>query len=122
MDGKSFKELVWYASQIYGKVIIKYSPNKEIMFISTPWDNFKIFLKDKERFGEYTIFHQNKHKQKDEAEYAWHKQRTCFTLDFVVFICAVHGFQKEFDLRFDHVDFKRFKQDTIRAYNYKGVI
>lgn len=122
MDGKSFDELVWYASEIYGKVNIKYSSNREIMFISTPWDNFKIFLKDKERFGEYTVYHQNKHKHCDDINYGWHRQRTCFTLDFAVFVCVVHGFQKEFNLPFDHGDFKRFKKDAERAYNYKGVI
>ena len=55
------RRLLKYGEMVYGSpMTMTFSPDKTIMFISTPWDNFKIYLKDKERFGFYTLAHQNK--------------------------------------------------------------
>lgn len=108
------KKILWYANQIYGPNITNYNKDKTIMFIHTPWDSFKIFLKDKERFGYYTIYHKNK------CTNGWHKQRTCNKLLFAIYVCIVHGFNKECDIKSHQEDYQRFIQDAKKYYKEKG--
>jgi len=110
-----YEELIWYAEQLYDmKVKVSYSADKSIMFIKTPFDYFKIFLKDYSRFGYYTISHQNK----KENKAWWHRQATARTLRFAVFICLVHGFNKIYNIWYTQEDFERFTYDARRALNY----
>ena len=108
-----YKRIAWYAGEIYGEVKLAYSPNKDILFIKTPWDYFKIYLNDKSRFGYYTVMHQNKH---DDG---WHKQKKCDKLNFAVFLCVVHGFYKEHNITTKFGDFERFIEDTEKAWKFE---
>ncbi len=108
-----YKQIAWYAGEIYGEVKLTYSPNKDILFIKTPWDYFKIYLNDKLRFGYYTIMHQNRYNEN------WHKQKKCNSLNFAVYMCAIHGFYKENNLYSEFGEFDKFTNDAIKAWKYK---
>lgn len=111
---KDYEKIAWYAGILYGPVSIEYSTDKDIMFIRTPWDYFKIYLMDKERFGYYTVMHENKEYSKG----GWHRQKRCRHLHFAVFLCVIHGFYKENEIPSDGEDFKYFIQDAARAWKY----
>ena len=52
------RRLLKYGEMVYGgPMLMAFSSDQTIMFIITPWDKFKIYLKDKERFGYCTIAH-----------------------------------------------------------------
>ena len=110
------KILIWYAEQLYDmKVTISYSKDNNIMFLHTHFDDFKIYLKDKERFDKYTVSHKNK----VEAKGNWHVQMTCKNLDYAIYMCLVHGFNKIYNLWSTNEDYYRFCNDAIKAYNYE---
>ncbi len=115
----AYKQIAWYADKLYGKTELAYSPSKDILFIRTPWDYFKIFLKDKSRFGEYTVMHQNKVIDHDTQTYGWHTQKKCVSLDFAVYMCVTHGFYKEYDIHPDTGEYYKFMNDAKRAWNFE---
>ena len=109
----TYKELINYASYLYDiKVSISYLQNN-ILFLHTPFDDFKIYLQDKKRFGYFTIAHKN-HKQ--DKKY-WHTQLKCNTLDYAIYICLVHGFNKIYNLWSSQEDYERFLADAKRYNN-----
>ena len=109
------KHIIWYAEQIYDtKISIAYSKDKTIMFIKTPKNRFKIYLLDFERFGYYTVMHENRYSDK-----GWHKQLRARSLNYAIYMCCVHDFNKENGIWSYNFDYKRFMDDAYKAYNWK---
>lgn len=110
------EELIWYAEQLYDmKVKVSYSEDRSILFLHNHFDDFKIYLNDKERFNYYTIAHKNK----KENQGHWHTQMKCRDLNYGIYMCLVHGFNKCYGLWSNNEDFYRFYTDAMRAYRYE---
>ena len=111
-----YKKLIWYAEKIYDITVkLSFSKDNSIMFIHTPFDDFKIYLKDKERFNNYTVSHKNKKENCGN----WHTQFRCRDLDYGIYMCLVHGFNKYHNIWSYDSDYIRFRIDTVKAYNYE---
>lgn len=109
------KRIIWYAEQIYDtKISITYSKDKTVMFIKTPENYFKIYLLDFERFGYYSVMHENHYGEK-----GWHRQLRARSLNYAIYMCCVHDFNKENSIWSYNFDYKRFMDDAYKAYNWK---
>ncbi len=111
----TYQELINYASYLYDMPITISFAKKDILFLHTPFDDFKIYLKDKERFNYFTIAHKNHYENKG----AWHTQMKCKKLDYAIYMCLVHGFNKIYNLWSEDEDYERFLIDARRAMNYE---
>ena len=106
------EELIYYAEELYNmKINISYSTDYSILFLHTMFDDFKIYLNDKERFGKYTVSHKNKYK-----ENTWHTQFKCEDFEYAIYMCLVHGFNKAYGIWSEQEDYERFLIDAKRAY------
>ena len=110
-----YEVLIQYAEQLYDMhVKVSYSEDKSILFLHTFFDDFKIYLNDKERFDYYTIAHKNR----KENQGHWHTQMKCNSFDYAIYICLTHGFNKSHNLWSNTEDYHRFCKDAMRAYYY----
>lgn len=97
-----------YATSIYGAHFIQ---KEDLLFIKTDKDFFKVNLKDKERFGNYTLFHKNK-----IQENGYHMQGKFKDLHYLIFIAASHDVYKEADINFEKEDWFSFRKDALKYY------
>ena len=110
-----YEVLIQYAEQLYNMPVkVSYSEDKNILFLHTFFDDFKIYLQDKERFDKYTVSHKNK----KEANGNWHVQIKCNSFDYAIYTCLVHGFNKAYSLWSNTEDYYRFRKDALKAWNY----
>ena len=88
----------------------------DILFINTGKDTFKIYLLDKQRFGEYTVAHQNSNNKN------WHTQFKARTLSYALFKLFTHSFNKENDIPFiTQEDYHYFCRDSERYNKLKEI-
>ena len=86
------------------------------MDIKNEKDNFKVNLTDKQRFGEYTLFHKNHYYDLNN----YHTQGKYKDLHFLIFVAATHSINKEVGIKSTAEDWFAFKKDALKYYFERG--
>jgi hypothetical protein len=73
-------------------------------------DMFKVSLLDGSRFNQFTFFHKNHVPYNGH----FHKHMTCRDLEFGIFRCFTHSFDKEIGIPYSKEDWKRFENDALK--------
>jgi hypothetical protein len=73
-------------------------------------DVFKVSLLDGSRFDEFTFYHKN-HVPYDGH---FHKHFVCRDLEYGVYRCFTHAFNKIYQIPYDKEDWKRFEKDALK--------
>lgn len=96
-----------YLVHLYGG---SYEVQGHIMFMYSGSDVFKVSLLDASRFNQFTFFHKN-HIPYDGY---FHKHMTCKDLEFGIFRCFTHSFNKEIGIPYNKEDWRRFEKDALK--------
>ncbi|MGN0246938.1 MAG: hypothetical protein ACI4DK_13370 [Lachnospiraceae bacterium] len=102
-----YKYFVNYLILLYGG---SYEIRNSTLFMFCGNDEFYVNLFDGSRFGEYTFFHKN---YKFDTKY-FHKQFTCKQLEFGMYQCFTHDFNKKYNISYKKEDWKRFEKDALK--------
>lgn len=90
----------------YGYIIT----SGNIKYIYTKRSVWKIHLNDKERFGQWTLFHRsNTSSDRDDNTY-WHCQMRFRSMYYALFYCFIHDEFKSRGLRMVEDDYKKFSE------------
>lgn len=101
-----------YCKDIYDVTITEFTiQNHTYLKLEIEYDIFKVNLSDKERFGEYTFFHQNS-QSKDGKKY-YHVQLKVRNFGFGIYACCTH-FQKRLGISYNKEDWIKFRDDAIK--------
>lgn len=73
-------------------------------------DEFHVNLLDGSRFDKYTFFHRNNVSDKQYC----HKQLECRDLEYGLYRCFTHDFNKKYGIPYDKEDYKRFAKDALK--------
>ena len=71
---------------------------------------FKVSLLDGSRFNRYTFFHKN-HVPYDGH---FHKHMDCVDLEYGMYRCFTHAFNKKNGIPYSKEDWKRFEKDALK--------
>lgn len=96
-----------YLVYLYGG---SYKVNGKFLYMYVSDDVFMVNLLDGSRFNKYTFYHQN-HAAKKEY---FHKQLECRDLEYGIFRCFTHSFNKEYGIPFDKEDWLCFERDALK--------
>lgn len=102
-----YKYFLNYSVAIYGGT---YKVDDTVLFIVCGNDEFKVSLLDGSRFGEFTFYHKNK---KPRNGY-FHKHLVVKDLEYGIFRCFTHEFNREYGIRYNKDDWRRFEQDAVK--------
>ena len=100
------KYFINYLIFLYGG---RYEIRDTILFIWCGDDRFHVNLLDNSRFGKYTFFHKNRAYRQQYC----HKQFDCRDLEFGLFKCFTHDFNKKYGIPYTTEDWIRFKNDAL---------
>jgi hypothetical protein len=84
--------------------------NGSILWIYTEEDVFKVNLTDYQRFGKYTFFHKNRFPNDGN----FHKQMTCCDLEYGLFRCFTHYFNRRYRIPYSKEDWECFRRDALK--------
>ena len=87
-----------------------YNVQGTILFVTCGDDEFKVNLLDGSRFNKYTFFHKNNSFNHGH----FHVQLKCDTLEFGLYRCFTHDFNKKNGISFDKEDWWRFEADALK--------
>ena len=96
-----------YLVLLYGG---SYEVQGHILFMYSGKDTFKVSLLDGSRFNKFTFFHRN---QTVNTGF-FHKQMTCRDLEYGIFRCFTHSFDRENNIQFDKENWEYFKRDALK--------
>lgn len=103
-----------YQKYFLNYLIILYGGTYEIrnttLFIYVGNDEFHVNLLDGSRFDKYDFFHRNK---TTNTKYC-HKQLECKDLEYGLFRCFTHGFNKQYGIPYNKEDWWKFEADALR--------
>ena len=102
-----YKYFLNYLVHLYGG---SYEVKGYLLFIYSGDDVFKVSLLDGSRFDKFTFFHKN-HVFYDGH---FHKHLTCNDLEYGIFRCFTHSFDKENNIPYDKENWVRFEQDALK--------
>lgn len=88
----------------------KYEIKNTTLFLYIGNDAFYVNLLDGSRFGKYTFFHKN---NATNTKYC-HKQLECKDLEYGLFRCFTHEFNKQYEIPYSKEDWWRFEADALR--------
>lgn len=97
-----------------GRAIVE----NDFVFLFIGKDQFRIHLKDRERFGVYSVYHLNSAKRLD-GKNTYHIQTKAKNLDFAYFVAFCHEFNKSIGIKYELEDFFRFKKDSKKYSEYR---
>jgi hypothetical protein len=86
-----------------------YEVKGSILFIRCGNDEFKVNLFDGRKFGKYTFFHKNK-----SNKGYFHKQLECKDLEYGLFRCFTHNFNKLYNISYSKEDWWKFEADALK--------
>lgn len=101
------KYFINYLILLYGG---SYKIKNTTLFIYCGCDEFHVNLLDGSRFDKYTFFHKN---QAANTQY-FHKQFECRDLEFGLYKCFTHDFNKKIGIPFNREDWWRFEKDALK--------
>lgn len=78
------------------------------LFMYSGNDVFRVSLFDGNRFGQFTFYHKN------SRDGYFHKQLVCRDLEYGIFRCFTHSFNKENDIPYSKDDWIRFEKDALK--------
>lgn len=96
-----------YLVYLYGG---SYEVQGHILFMYSGNDVFKVSLLDGSRFDKFTFYHKN-HVPYDGH---FHKHMECRDLEYGIFRCFTHSFNKENGIPFNKEDWWRFEKDAVK--------
>lgn len=102
-----YKYFLNYLIFLYGG---SYKLKDTMLFIYCGDDRFHVNLLDGSRFDKYTFYHKNK---ASNTKYS-HKQLECRDLEYGLFRCFTHNFNKKYEIPYDKEDYKRFAKDALK--------
>lgn len=102
-----YKYFINYLILLYGG---SYKIKNTTLFIYCGSDEFHVNLLDGSRFDKYTFFHKN---QAANTQY-FHKQFECRDLEFGLYKCFTHDFNKKIGIPFNKEDWWRFEKDALK--------
>ena len=111
-------EVVWFANHKYGECAYVINTGEEL-HIMTAKSQWRIYLRDAYRFGEYTLYHIN---YKTDQIY-YHKQCTGHHLDFLVYYAIRHDLDipcdmKEFERLYEMWKLGREIEESVARWNF----
>ncbi|MCM1217337.1 MAG: hypothetical protein NC548_22815 [Lachnospiraceae bacterium] len=99
-----------FLKELYG---FEYQEYGDTLFVFKGETNFKLGLMDRERFGIYTLYHQDHIKGTSN----WHVQLKSKSIFKILFNAFAHDFHKENELYIEREDVDRLKEDIYKVYN-----
>ena len=96
-----------YLVYLYGG---SYEVQNYWLFMYSGKDVFRVNLFDGNRFGQFTFYHKNNISRDGH----FHKQLTCRDLEYGIFRCFTHSFDKENGIPYDKEDWRRFEKDALK--------
>lgn len=102
-----YKYFLNYLVFLYGG---SYEVQEYQLFIYSDQNVFKVSLFDGSRFGEFSFYHKN------HVPYNgyFHKHLTCRDLEYGIFRCFTHAFNKKYGIPYSKEDWKRFEKDALK--------
>ena len=114
----TIQEIEWFANHKYGECVYLI-PSDDELLILTMKSKWRIILKDRKRFGTYTLFHLN---HATDRQY-YHKQCNSVNLEWLVYYAIRH----DLDIPADYQEFNRLYEmwklgrqieESIAAFNF----
>ena len=102
-----YKYFLNYLIHIYGG---SYEVQGHMLFMWSGEDVFKVSLFDGSRFNKFTFFHKN-HVYHDRY---YHKQFECKDLEYGIWRCFTHSFNRKIGISYSKEDWTRFEKDVLK--------
>lgn len=96
-----------YLVYLYGG---SYEVKDSFLCIHSGKDTFVVNLFDGSRFGKFTFYHKNHFGDRKFL----HKQIMCRDLEYGIFRCFTHSFNREYGIPYSREDWERFEQDALK--------
>lgn len=101
-----YKYFLNYLIYLYGG---SYEVKNKFLYMYIDEDVFIVNLLDGSRFNKFTFYHQN-----HVANKHFHKQLTCKDLEYEIFRCFTHAFNKKYDIPYSKEDWICFEKDALK--------
>lgn len=102
-----YKYFLNYLIILYGGT---YQVQGTILFMTCGNDEFKVNLLDGSRFDKFTFYHKNRAANQGH----FHKQLECRDLEYGLYRCFTHEFNKLYDISYSKEDWWKFEADALK--------
>lgn len=96
----------------YGYIV----ETEDHIFIYTECSKWMIDKRDRQRFGEYGVFHLNEARSEREGTETWHRQRNTKNLFYALFLCMIHDEFKKRGFCEKKEDYEKVSEAFERYY------